>query len=108
MNEGSLQVVGNVTVLNGIVSNSKFDGSVLYEGTIAPKDAGGDPFAPNFHSYDSDFGHLSYLGNFLIIAFWGIFFTHFNLLCIFLEYLDLRTQFVSRTPSSYVVASPQD
>jgi len=46
---------------------------------------GGDPFALNYHSWDSDFGHLSYI-----------------------EYVDLRTEFVSRAPSSYVVAAPPD
>jgi hypothetical protein len=77
VNKGSLQMASNVSV--------EFDGSSLYAGTIAPMDSGGDPFAQDYHSWDSDFGHLSYT-----------------------EYLDLRTEFVSRAPSSYVRGAPPE
>lgn len=79
MNKGSLQMSGNVSVTTG------FDGNAVYKGTVAPMDAGGDPFAMDYHSWDSDFGHLSYT-----------------------EYLNLRTEFVSRAPSSYVRGAPPE
>ena len=82
LNQGSLQMAGNVSV-DEIASS--FDGSSLYAGTIAPMDAGGDPFAMDYHSWDSDFGHLSYT-----------------------EYLRLRTEFVSRAPTAYVAQGPQN
>lgn len=74
-------MAGNVS-LSEVASS--FDANSFYKGTIAPMDAGGDPFAKDYHSWDSDFGHLSYT-----------------------EYLKLRTQFVSRAPTSYVTQSAQ-
>ena len=59
MNYGTLQMAGD----NGqAVIAADFNATAQYIGAVAPLDAGGDPFAQDYHSWDSDFGHLSYNG----------------------------------------------
>lgn len=55
-----------------------FDASDVYEGTVVPKESGGDVFALDFHSYDIDSGKLSYI-----------------------DYVELRTEYVSRAPPGW-------
>jgi hypothetical protein len=64
--------LGTVQMANG---NLYFDADNLYQGTVLPTENGGDVFAKEFHSYDLDSGWLSYL-----------------------DYVNLRTEFVSRAP----------
>jgi len=64
--------LGTVQMARG---NLFFDANNLYQGTVLPTENGGDVFALEFHSYDLDSGWLSYL-----------------------DYVNLRTQFVSRAP----------
>ena len=73
--------LGTVQMANG---NLYFDADNLYQGTILPTESGGDVFALEFHSYDLDSGWLSYL-----------------------DYVNLRTQFVSRAPVGWT-ESDQD
>lgn len=64
--------LGTVQMARG---NLFFDANNLYQGTVLPTENGGDVFALDFHSYDLDSGWLSYL-----------------------DYVNLRTEFVSRAP----------
>ena len=70
--------LGTVQMTNGSLY---FDANNLYQGTIIPTESGGDVFALNFHSYDLDSGWLSYL-----------------------DYVNLRTQVVSRAPVGWTEA----
>jgi hypothetical protein len=62
-----------------------FDASDLYEGSVTPTESGGDVFAKQFHSYDIDSGKLSYL-----------------------DYVALRTVYVSRAPVGWDVTDQDD
>ena len=70
--------LGTVQMTNGSLY---FDANNLYQGTIIPTESGGDVFALNFHSYDLDSGWLSYV-----------------------DYVNLRTQVVSRAPVGWTEA----
>ena len=74
-NQGDFLNLGQIKMANGM----DFRASDLVQGTIIPKENGGDAFALNFHSYDSDEGSLDYR-----------------------EYVDLRRRFVSRAPDNAV------
>ena len=73
--------LGTVQMAQG---NLYFDADNLYQGTVLPTENGGDVFALEFHSYDLDSGWLSYL-----------------------DYVQLRTEFVSRAPIGWA-ESDQD
>ena len=63
---------------------SNFFSNILYKGTELPVDNGGDFFALEYHSWDTDNGALDYR-----------------------EYLQLRTRFVSRVPDGWTSADQQ-
>lgn len=67
--------LGTIQVSNG---SSLFDANNYFKGTILPLESGGDAFALDFHSWDLDQGGLD-----------------------FTEYIQLRTEFVSRAPGGW-------
>lgn len=79
--------LGTVETSNGTLI---FDGNNLVEGTVIPVENGGDPFALQFHSWDLDQGGLSFTG----VPFPLPFLTPPPTV----EYLRLRTLYVSRAP----------
>ena len=54
--------LGTIQMSNG---TALFDGDNLVEGTVIPKENGGDFFALQFHSWDLDQGALDPSGEFL-------------------------------------------
>ncbi len=83
---GDILMADNADFMNqGTVQMAKgnlyFTANNLYQGTVLPTESGGDVFALNFHSYDLDSGWLSYL-----------------------DYVQLRTQYVSRAPVGWTEA----
>lgn len=72
---GDFQNFGTIQMKEGV---SKFSSNALYKGSELPVDNGGDFFALEYHSWDTDNGALDYR-----------------------EYLQLRTRFVSRVPDGW-------
>lgn len=77
---GDFVNLGSVQMSNG---DAAFDANNVVEGSILPLENGGDVFALNFHSWDLDQGALDYS-----------------------EYIKLRKEFVSRTPTAWTTAHP--
>jgi hypothetical protein len=76
---GDFQNFGTIQMRDGV---SDFFSSVMYKGSELPVDNGGDYFALEYHSWDTDNGALDYT-----------------------EYLQLRTRFVSRVPNGWTFES---
>jgi hypothetical protein len=76
---GDFLNLGTVQMKNGV---SSFFANALYQGTELPIENGGDVFALEYHSWDMDNGALDYT-----------------------EYVKTRTEFVSRAPNGWTVAS---
>jgi len=72
-NNGDFLNFGTLQMASGV----EFDSSATYRGTEIPIENGGDVFALEYHSYDMDNGGLSYN-----------------------QYVQLRTEFVSRAPTT--------
>jgi len=70
---------GTVQMMEGV---DGFASNALYQGTELPVDSGGDVFALEYHSWDMDNGGLDYT-----------------------EYVRQRTEFVSRAPNGWTIAS---
>ena len=76
---GDFQNFGTIQMRDGVAD---FFSSMMYKGSELPVDNGGDYFALEFHSWDTDNGALDYS-----------------------EYLQLRTRFVSRVPNDWTFES---
>ncbi len=82
--------LGTIQMTNG---STLFSGDVLVQGTVIPLENGGDFFALEFHSWDLDQGALDFTGKWLYLLFFN-----FAKVFFYLEYVRLRTEFVSRAP----------
>jgi hypothetical protein len=78
---GDFQNLGTIQMKNSV---GDFSSEALYKGTELPVDNGGDFFALEYHSWDTDNGALGYS-----------------------EYLLLRTRFVSKVPDGWTFSSQQ-
>lgn len=70
----------SVSVNNTVITsqNTNVLPNMYVKGITLPLRNGGDPLAENYHTWDTDPGHLDYS-----------------------EYIILRTEFVSRTPNGW-------
>ena len=96
--------LGTVQMTNG---SALFDANNLVEGTIFPVENGGDPLALQYHSWDLDQGGLNYEGNCIYFDIISILIDlpfFLILLSYILEYVRLRTLYVSRAPAGWTEA----
>lgn len=92
--------LGTVQMQNG---SELFSGDILVEGTVIPSENGGDLFALDFHSWDLDQGALDFSGALCsdegcVVVFCDVCLITYSMLCSVVEYVRLRTEFVSRAP----------
>lgn len=58
--------LGTVQMANG---SELFSGDILVEGTVIPRENGGDFFALDFHSWDLDQGALDFSGVYITLSY---------------------------------------